>query len=136
MLEQVIEIQCMLAKSTDYGLTLTDESLLRVAITPNTQFLLQAELRAIHQGLQYRDIKYPNGTIYHGYVNQDGKKEGVGMKIFPEGLKYIGERHLNKVHGCGKWEDQSGYTLWGEYKHGKREGYGTHEWANGNRYFG
>jgi hypothetical protein len=63
----------MLAKSTDYGLTLTDESLLRVANTPNTQFLLQAELRAIHQGLQYRDIKYPNGNIYTGYVNQDGK---------------------------------------------------------------
>ena len=74
VLEQVIEIQCMLAKSTDdYGLTLTDESLLRVANTPNTQFLLQAELRAIHQGLNYREIKYSNGIIYHGYVNQDGK---------------------------------------------------------------
>jgi hypothetical protein len=48
VLEQVIEIQCMLAKSTDYGLTVTDESLLRVANTPNTKFLLQAELRAIH----------------------------------------------------------------------------------------
>jgi serine/threonine protein kinase len=48
VLEQVIEIQCMLAKSTDdYGLTVTDPSLLRVANTPNTQFLLQAELRAI-----------------------------------------------------------------------------------------
>jgi serine/threonine protein kinase len=48
VLEQVIEIQCMLAKSTDYGLAVTDPSLLRVANTPDTQFLLQAELRAIH----------------------------------------------------------------------------------------
>jgi hypothetical protein len=47
LLEQVIEIQCMLAKSTDYGLFVTDPSLLRVANTPDTQFLLQAELRAI-----------------------------------------------------------------------------------------
>jgi hypothetical protein len=47
VLEQVIEIQCMLSKSTDYGLTVTDPSLIRVANTPNTQFLLQAELRAI-----------------------------------------------------------------------------------------
>jgi hypothetical protein len=47
VLEQVIEIQCMLAKSTDYGLTVTDPFLIRVANTPNTQFLLQAELRAI-----------------------------------------------------------------------------------------
>ena len=113
VLEQVIEIQCMLAKSTDdYGLPLTDESLLRVANTPNTQFLLQAELRAILQGLQYREIKYPNGTIYHGYVNQDGEKEGVGIIIFPDGKKYIGEWHLNKPHGCGKWE-VSGDTAWG-----------------------
>jgi hypothetical protein len=47
VLEQVMEIQCMLAQSTDYGLTVTDPSLIRVANTPNTQFLLQAELRAI-----------------------------------------------------------------------------------------
>ena len=40
VLEQVIEIQCMLAKSTDeYGLAVTDESLIRVAKTPYT-FLL------------------------------------------------------------------------------------------------
>ena len=82
MLEQVIEIKCMLAKSTDdYGLTLTDESLLRVANTPTTQFLLQAELRAIHQGLKYREIKYPNGNIYTGYVNKNEEKEGVGIEI-------------------------------------------------------
>jgi hypothetical protein len=48
VLEQVIEIQCMLAKSTDdYGLTVTDPSLIRVANNPNTHFLLQAELIAI-----------------------------------------------------------------------------------------
>jgi hypothetical protein len=41
VLEQVIEIQCMLAKSTeDYGLKVTDPSLIRVATSPNTQFLL------------------------------------------------------------------------------------------------
>jgi hypothetical protein len=57
VLEQVIEIQCMLAKSTDYGLAVTDPSLLRVANTPNTQFLLQAELRAIQNGLQYKEIQ-------------------------------------------------------------------------------
>ena len=132
VLEQVIEIQCMLAKSTDYGLTLTDESLLRVANTPNTQFLLQAELRAIHQGLQYREIKKPSGTMYTGYVNQDGEREGVGIEILTNGLKYIGEWHLNKNHGCAKWEDPSGGTYWGEL----REGYGSFEGASGTRYIG
>jgi hypothetical protein len=85
VLEQVVEIQCMLAKSTDYGLTLTDQSLLRVANTPNTQFLLQAELRAIHQGLQYKEIKYSNGNQCTGYYSKDGLFEGVGILIQPNG---------------------------------------------------
>ena len=86
VLEQVVEIQCMLAKSTDYGLPLTDQSLLRVANTPNTQFLLQAELRAIHQGLQYREIeKTKYGNRYIGYVNKDDAWEGVGIAIWADG---------------------------------------------------
>jgi hypothetical protein len=58
VLEQVIEIQCMLAKSTDdYGLTVTDPSRIRVANTPATQFLLQAELRARQNGLKYNEVQ-------------------------------------------------------------------------------
>ena len=45
----------MLAKSTDYGLPMIDRSLLRVANTPHTEFLLQAELKAIQEGLQYKE---------------------------------------------------------------------------------
>ena len=51
LLEQVIEIQCTLAKSTDYGLTLSDKSALRVATDSCTEFLVQAELKAIQKGL-------------------------------------------------------------------------------------
>ena len=127
----------MLAKSTDdYGLTLTDESLLRVANTPNTQFLLQAELRAIHQGLQYKEKTYPSGNIYTGYFNKDGLAEGPGILIKPNGQKDIGEWHLNKLHACGKVEFASSGTYWGEYKDNKREGYGTDEWGSGSRYIG
>jgi hypothetical protein len=38
-----------------------DESLLRVANTPDTHFLLQAELKAIKKGLQYKEEEYKNG---------------------------------------------------------------------------
>ena len=117
-------------------MAVTDPSLLRVALTPSTQFLLQAELRAIHQGLQYKEIKYPDGSIYTGYVNQDGKKEGVGIVITSAGVKYIGEWHLNKLHGCGKVEDEDGHSYWGEIKDSKKEGYGIWEGANGERYIG
>jgi hypothetical protein len=125
----------MLAKSTDdYGLTVTDPSLLRVANTPNTQFLLQAELRATQMGLKYGEIKYPS-ALYNGYL-KDGKREGVGIGIWSHGDKHYGEYHLNKLHGCAKVEGASGNSWWGEYKDGKREGYGTREGANGDRYIG
>ncbi len=46
-----------------------DESKLRVANTPDTHFLRQAELKAIKQGLEYEEGEYPNGDIYKGYVS-------------------------------------------------------------------
>jgi hypothetical protein len=126
----------MLAKSTDdYGLTVTDPSLLRVANNPNTQFLLQAELRAIQNGLQYKEIQYERGTN-KGYVDKDEKAEGVGIRIWSDGDKDYAEYHLNNIHGCGKVEYVGVGSYWGEYKDGKREGYGTYEWASGSRYFG
>jgi hypothetical protein len=80
VLEQLVEIQCMLAKSTDdYGFALFDKSLIRVANPPYT-FLLQAELRAINSGLKYREeIELVMYARYTGYVDEDGQMEGVGI---------------------------------------------------------
>ena len=75
----------MLATSTnDYGLTVTDPSILRVANTPNTEFLQQAELKAIQQGLEYTE-EVDEECTYYGYVNEDGDYEGVGMRIWSHG---------------------------------------------------
>ena len=63
----------MLAKSTDYGLPIIDESKLKIANTPDTHFLLQAELKAIQQGLEYEEIEWKDGSKYKRYVNKDGK---------------------------------------------------------------
>jgi hypothetical protein len=51
LLEKIVEVQCVLAISPDYGLPMIDKSFLRLASTPDTHFLLQAELKAIKQGL-------------------------------------------------------------------------------------
>jgi hypothetical protein len=50
-----------------------DESKLKVANTPHTHFLLQAELNAIRQGLQYKEKEFQNGSKNKGYVNQNGE---------------------------------------------------------------
>ena len=85
VLEQIVVIQCSLAKWSDYGLAMIDKSLLRVANTEDTEFLVQAELNAIKQGLQFKQIEYDNGAKYYGYVNQQGQREGVGIREFPDG---------------------------------------------------
>ena len=69
VLEQIVEIQCTLAKSSDYGLPIIDKPLLKVANTDDTEFLLQPELNAIKQGLQYKEIEYKDGNKYKGYVD-------------------------------------------------------------------
>ena len=125
----------MLSKSTEYGLAVTDPSFLRVSNTPNTQFLLQAELRAIQAGFQVGEIKFKNGNLYNGYV-KDGKREGVGITTLTSGQKDIAEYDLNKLHGCGKSEFADGGRYWGEYKDDNKEGYGTYEWPSGSRYIG
>ena len=62
----------MVAKYPEYGILMTDECVLRVANTQYTQFLLQSELHAIQQGLEYREIEYKSGNRYKGYVNKKG----------------------------------------------------------------
>ena len=136
VLEQVIEIQCMLAKSTDYGLKVTDSSLIRVANTLNTQFLLQSELRAIHKGLKYKEIEVNECFTYKGYVDKDGKWEGLGIRIWSNGDKDYSEWHLNNIHGCGKLEWANGNSYWGEFKDGNWEGFATLEECSGKRYIG
>ena len=46
---------------------------------------MQAELRAIQQGLEYKWLTYEDRVIYKGYINQDGKKEGPGIGITASG---------------------------------------------------
>jgi hypothetical protein len=64
---------------------------LKIANTPDTEYLIQPELLAISKGLQYKEVvkgvtnikKYP--YTYRGYVNADGLREGVGITFFDDG---------------------------------------------------
>ena len=69
------------------------ETVLLIANTDDTRHLLQGELRAIQQGLQFVEnmaVTAGAGTIkgtYRGYVNSDGQREGVGVTIWDDGEK-------------------------------------------------
>jgi hypothetical protein len=60
--------------------------------------------------------------MYRGYLNAQGQRQGVGILISL--FKNMGEWHEDKLHGIAKREWRSD-SKWGQYKHGKREGYMT-----------
>jgi hypothetical protein len=51
---------------------------------------MQAELKAIQAGLQYKEKEINHeeyDETFRGYVNQDDQKEGPGIRIFSHGHK-------------------------------------------------
>jgi hypothetical protein len=85
LLEKIVKKRCEQAKMIDYGLAETG-AVVKLANTPETRWFLQGELKAIKDGHVYKELKRENWA-YIGYVNQDGKVEGVGIMIFNDGNK-------------------------------------------------
>ena len=87
-----MQAKCENAKTPNYGLEMMPETILRIADTDLTRFLIQSELKAQQQGLQYKENikrtnnKGVNGT-HRGYVNSKGEREGVGISIWDNGQK-------------------------------------------------
>jgi hypothetical protein len=128
----------MLAKSTDYGLPIVDQSLFvaNTSDSSDTHFLVQAELKAIKNGFKYIETEAIDGFKYKGYVKKNGLVDGVGISIHGSGHKQRGEWHALKLHGAVKVTNIDGNTYWGEYKNDKKEGFGTFEFDDGERYNG
>ena len=70
-----------------------------ISNTPETEFLLQPELLAIKNGLEYKeDVKGGNirrgkSYSYRGYFNADGLREGVGISTYDNGNIISAEYH-------------------------------------------
>ena len=68
------------------------------------------------------------------FVN--GKPEGIGTYIYPNGEIYEGEWVNSMKHGKWVWKGNKGDSYLGEWKFGKADGYGVHTWINGDKYEG
>ena len=86
----------------------------RIANTKETEWLLQPELRAIDQKLEYKELQSANFTS-RGYVNEEGQHEGVAVTEMNDGEKHFGEYHLGKLHGIAYCVFPCGSTFWGQY---------------------
>jgi hypothetical protein len=128
LLKKIIKIKCVKAKTIDYNLTMRKNVVLQVANTKETEWLLQAELKAIYAGLIYKVQRYDNGS-YKGYFDRKGLKEGVGISTFDEDSEiHSGEYHKGMLHGIGKCIYAEGSSYWGQFKEGFYDGFGKYEW--------
>jgi hypothetical protein len=75
----------------DYGLQMLPGTVLRIADTE--KWLLQPELKAIKEGLEYGIKELTIDGVkwsYRGYLNANGQSEGVGIRTFEDRWKSIG----------------------------------------------
>jgi hypothetical protein len=59
------------------------------------------------------------------------KRQGQGECRWADGSSYVGEWDQNVMHGVGVWTDGQGKRYEGSFDHGKRSGFGTFSWPNG-----
>lgn len=84
------------------------------------------------QGRRVIDIER---YMYKGQ-RKDGKPDGLGTMVFPNGDVYKGNWILGKFEGQGKKFFASGEVYKGEFRGGKYHGQGTMTFPNGNRCMG
>ncbi len=111
------------------------DTILQIANEEEFHWLLQPELKAIKDGLIYVEDKHcvyrESKAKYRGYLNAQGQRQGVGILIDDDSNKFIGEWHEDELHGIAKYEWEKVYSYWGQFKHGKREGYLTYKDRDG-----
>ncbi|CAH1155085.1 unnamed protein product, partial [Phaedon cochleariae] len=80
--------------------------------------------------------KYKNGSIYVGSWNTDGKRQGEGHMLFPNGTRYDGNFENGHFHGNGILSFADGAKYEGEFFQGWFHGYGVFWRSDGTRHEG
>ena len=74
------------------------------------------------------------GCVYDGQWSEDGKRHGVGVLSFKDGVKYSGEFSNGFFHGYGVLIYHDGTTYEGSLQLGKFHGYGVYRNHEGMKY--
>lgn len=87
---------------------------------------------------QYEDgdhkINYSDGTIYYGYIKNNQKV--YGLETYTSENVYIGDYKNGKKNGWGSFYFADGDRYIGYFKDNMRHGSGTYYWNNGDMYEG
>lgn len=67
-------------------------------------------------------IYWPDGTLFEGFLNAQGRPEGRGELRAANGDKYVGDWKDGLLHGFGKYELGQGGVYEGQIIDNKRNG--------------
>ena len=81
-------------------------------------------------------IRFDNGDIYEGEVDEDGRPFGNGIYTWTDGERYEGEWRDGVRNGQGTQILPDGRRYEGEWKDDTRNGWGVFTWPDGGRYEG
>ncbi|GFO50410.1 MORN repeat-containing protein 4 [Plakobranchus ocellatus] len=69
--------------------------------------------------------RYSEGSIYRGYVDSEGLREGFGILILSDGSRFRGHFQHGFFAGVGIINFPDGSRYEGDFQQGKFDGYGT-----------
>ena len=96
-----------------------------------------AEVALKQKTLRKKTIKYPNGDVYIGEVNNGNKRHGKGKMTYKRaGMVYEGEWKNGLYYGKGKKTYGNGDWYKGGWKDGYQHGQGKYTYAHGSVYEG
>jgi hypothetical protein len=69
-------------------------------------------------------IRYPNGDVYIGQVDETSVPHGEGEYTWNDGSRYVGMWRMGFKEGFGVYEDLSGYRYRGDWRRSEKTGFG------------
>jgi len=94
-----------------------------------------ASAEAAADGLDERDLQYPNGASYKGQCLGESY-HGRGRLIRSDGASYDGEFEQGKAHGQGRFCSASGHVYDGQWTEDLADGDGSYDDGSGLTYSG
>ena len=70
--------------------------------------------------MTHTTITLKDGNRWTGYVDDNGVRNGFGIKTYPNGARYVGEYVDNVRHGAGVKIHADGTKVMCVYEHGKK----------------
>jgi hypothetical protein len=109
-----------------------------IEINKKHQAFLPSQDEIFHNKLNFykKPLCLKDQTTYKGQWSVDGKRNGFGMYIKPNGGLYIGFWENDKMCGRGRFIDPKGNIYEGNFLDGCASGYGIYLKEDGTKYMG